>query len=300
MGEHTLPRVWEELANRLNFFPVVVKSLEKIHDESWSMEKNIHDHYELVYIKRGNAVFNISGIDVVLHPHSIVIIKPQQWHKFNVKQSSCEFIVLSFGFSDEKSYNADLSPADFIDYVQDLEKGAFITLRLTPKNELVLLLQRIIRERDKPELFNDFMIYLLIIELFVLISRNLKHELEQQSRDRNRNLKDSLVLAKEFIESNYNRDISLSDVAKYIFLSESYFAHTFKEAFGVSPKNYILKVRIGSAEELLSKTDLKISDIAISVGFSSQQRFNDIFKKHTGLTPLRYRKDAKKLRINKD
>ena len=47
---------------------------------------------------------------------------------------------------------------------------------------------------------------------------------------------------------------------------------------GVSPINYLLNVRVERAKELLRETDAKISDIALSVGFSNQQRFNDIFK----------------------
>jgi transcriptional regulator GlxA family with amidase domain len=58
----------------------------------------------------------------------------------------------------------------------------------------------------------------------------------------------------------------------------------------MSPINYLLKVRIDRAKELLADTGLKISDIALSVGFSNQQRFNEMFKKYVHQTPLQYRK----------
>ncbi|GAE87823.1 transcriptional regulator [Acetivibrio straminisolvens JCM 21531] len=61
---------------------------------------------------------------------------------------------------------------------------------------------------------------------------------------------------------------------------------------GISPINYLLKVRVERAKELLRDTDNRISDIALSVGFSNQQRFNDIFKKYVKLTPLQYRKNV--------
>jgi transcriptional regulator GlxA family with amidase domain len=59
---------------------------------------------------------------------------------------------------------------------------------------------------------------------------------------------------------------------------------------GISPISYLLKIRIERAKELLKETDKRISEIALSVGFSNQQRFNDIFKKYAKLTPLQYRK----------
>ena len=49
----------------------------------------------------------------------------------------------------------------------------------------------------------------------------------------------------------------------------------------------------------MENTDSKISDVALSVGFSSQQRFNDIFRKNTGMTPLKYRQRSKQERVNK-
>ena len=52
---------------------------------------------------------------------------------------------------------------------------------------------------------------------------------------------------------------------------------------------------INRAKELLSTTDMKINDIALKVGFLSQQRFNDAFKRLENLTPLNYRKNSKTL-----
>ena len=141
---------------------------------------------------------------------------------------------------------------------------------------------------------------ILVIELFVLLSRVLKLEWEQNTKNRNLKLFEILNTAKEYIDVNYAKDLSLSNVAKYIYLSDSYFAHSFKSKFGISPKSYILKVRIEAAKELLENTDVKVSDVAISVGFSSQQRFNDIFRKYEKLTPLKYRQACKKAKTNKE
>ena len=92
--------------------------------------------------------------------------------------------------------------------------------------------------------------------------------------------------------------MTLTQVAKYIYLSDSYFAHSFKDKFGISPKSYILKVRIEAAKEYLQNTDVKVADVAKMVGFSSQQRFNDIFRKHENVTPLSYRQKCKIDRLN--
>lgn len=295
-----LPKAWEEMFSRMPFMPVIVKTIEKIHDVNWSMTVSRHEHFEMVYIKKGTAVFEIDGIDVNMTPHSIVIIKPNKTHKFSVKSESCEFIVLSFKF---KTHREDIpnhvSVADFIEFVENDASGAFLHMKLNRKNDIVHVMNRIVRERTRQEQWGDFLSCLLVMELFVLISRSLKKDLDISAKNRNLKLNELLGIAKEFIDTNYASDITLSDVAKYIYLSDSYFAHAFKNRFHISPKSYILRVRVEAAKELLANTDMRISEVAQRVGFSSQQRFNDIFRKLTDITPLKYRQAERKKRVNR-
>ncbi len=300
MSETMLPKTWEGIMEKTAFLPLIIKTIQRIHDTNWSMDLSKHDHFEMVYFKRGNAVFQIAGKDVKLGPNDIVIIKPYQPHKFHVKsQAGCEFIVLSFKFqSKHEREHASVSIDDFIEFVKNKENGAFINLKLSRRNDIVYVMNRILRERQNQDVWGEYLSYLLIMELFVLISRALKLEWEENIKSKSLKLKELMQIAKEYMENNYEKDITLSDVAKYIFLSQSYFAHAFKEEFDISPKSYLLCVRVERSKELLEKTDLKVSDVALSVGFASQQRYNDVFKKHVGMTPLRYRKEAKSKKVN--
>ena len=97
--------------------------------------------------------------------------------------------------------------------------------------------------------------------------------------------------AKKFIDDNYTENINVSDVAKTVFLSDDYFSKCFVKSFGTLPKKYILEKRIEKAKTLLKTTHLTSREIAYSVGFSSPQRFNNIFADFTGVPPLTYRKN---------
>ncbi len=297
-NEH-LPHAWHDLVEKLAFMPAVVKTIEKIYDTNWSMDVSRHDHFEMVYIKKGNAFFQIEGIDVNMPPHSVIIIKPGRAHKFVVKSDVCELIVLSFTFKSQKDgLNSHVSLTDFIEYIEDDATGDFLFLPLSKKNDIIHVMNRILRERVKTQVFGDFLSCLLVMELFVLLSRALKQEWEQSAKSRNLKLHELLNIAKEYIDSNYDKDLKLTKVASYIYLSDSYFAHSFKDKFGISPKSYILKVRIEASKEYLKNTDTKVADVAKIVGFSSQQRFNDIFKKHEGITPLNFRQKCKLEKTN--
>ena len=181
-----LPHAWEELVEKLPLIPAIVKTIDKIYDINWSMDVNRHNHFEMVYIKKGNAVFQVEGIDVNMTPHSLIIIKPEKAHKMIVKSDVCEMIVLSFVFKTKKDdIDSHASLTDFVEYIEDDATGDFLFLTLSKKNDIVNVMDRILRERIKSQVFADFVSCVLIIELFVLLSRTLKQEWEQSAKSRN-------------------------------------------------------------------------------------------------------------------
>lgn len=293
MDKTVIPKTWESLWKSSGYIPVIVKSIERFHDENWHMEPNRHEFFEMVYMKKGSAVFEISGHPVNMGPNDIIIIKPRQYHKFSVKSRSvCELIVLSFKFENQRNDEfSEVSLEDFLNFVHGRDSGNFITLKVSQKNEIITVLNKILKERSSSEIGSEFLSHFLIMELFVLISRALKMEWENSIKSESPKLKELIRIAVNFINNNFEREIALKDIARYVFLSPSYFARVFKEETGVSPINYLLKVRIERAKEMLTDTDQKVSDIALGVGFSNQQRFNAIFKKYTGMTPTQYRKE---------
>lgn len=293
-----LPRTWRDFLSGQKFFPAVVKSIERIHDRTWEMRPNCHDHFELVYVKKGNIIYCVNDTDVPLDRYELILIKPGQTHVVTVQsEDACELFVLSFSF-DSAHGDENKHLTEFIDFINTEEKCSYIKLALTRKNEFTGIFEKIARERRKSNMWSDFMVNLLMMELFVLLSRGIREEWEQNIKKRSLKMKELLQTAKEYIDKNYNKNITLSDVASYIFFSESYFAHSFKQEFGVSPKSYILGVRINAAKDYLENTDMKIGDIALLVGFSGQQRFNDIFKKNENVTPLKYRRIVRLEKLN--
>ena len=218
MEPSVIPKAWESLLNSSSFLPVIIKTIERIHDLSWSMEPNMHDFFEMVYIKKGNAVFEIAGQPVPIGPNDIIIIKPNQPHKFIVKsEGGCEFIVLSFKFTNKMSGEfSEVSLDDFLNFVSSKESGAFITLKVSQKNEIITLLNRILIEKESAEIGNEFLNYLFVMELFVFLSRALKMEWENSMKDKSPKLKELIHISVNYIKNNFERDISLGDIAKFV------------------------------------------------------------------------------------
>lgn len=296
MSNNLFPKTWQEFMNNSGYMPVVINSIERHFDADWSQTQSHHRYYEMVYAKKGISVFDIEGIKTTIGPNDILIIKPQKAHTLKVQENSTgEFIVLHFSFAAGGGRRQTQSPSeisieDFINFFTGAHTGPFLKLKVNHKNDIITLLNRIVAEQAEEQFGSEFLVNLLILELFVMISRVLKLEWERSITEDSPKQKELVHLAKQFILNHYERDIGLKDICGYVFLSPSYFARIFKQETGHSPISLLIHTRIDRAKELLIESEDKASDIALSVGFSNQQRFNETFKKLTGMTPLEYRK----------
>ncbi len=94
----------------------------------------------------------------------------------------------------------------------------------------------------------------------------------------------------EYLDANYsNSNLSLSAIATEFSINQAYLSSLFKKAAGIGFNAYIQKLRMQNAMELLTETDLSISEIAAACGYSSLSYFSHAFKNYTGLYPVDYR-----------
>lgn len=93
----------------------------------------------------------------------------------------------------------------------------------------------------------------------------------------------------EFIEHNFQNDISVEDIADICGLNRSYFGKIFKEALGKSPQEFLLNYRMVKAAELLKLTKLSVGDISSAVGYDNQLHFSRAFKSIYGISPKKWR-----------
>ncbi|QCX32895.1 response regulator [Caloramator sp. E03] len=94
--------------------------------------------------------------------------------------------------------------------------------------------------------------------------------------------------AKNYIEENYMKDITLERVANYVSMSSSHFSRIFYEAEGINFKDYLIKIRMEKAINMLLKGNKSIKEIAQEVGYPDQNYFSKAFKKYTNSAPTEY------------
>ncbi len=98
-----------------------------------------------------------------------------------------------------------------------------------------------------------------------------------------------------YMQDNIDKNLSVSELADLAHLSVNTFILFFKKmSGGCTPMQYMLNLRLSSAEMYLTETHLKIMDISNMVGFNDALYFSNFFKKHTGLSPSEFRKKHSK------
>lgn len=99
---------------------------------------------------------------------------------------------------------------------------------------------------------------------------------------------------KHYLELNRDKDITSEDICRHIGCSRSLVSHQFKACTGVGIREYLTMLRLEDAKILLKNSNLTITDIAFTVGFSSSNYFTNVFKKAAGMSPSEYRKQIRK------
>ena len=178
----------------------------------------------------------------------------------------------------------------------EINTDPFILIRGKNRQDIAALIEKIIRESRRDAYGRELMMQLMAMEVLVAVARGIREEWEESLRVRTGKARELVRIARDFIVENHDRDISVADAAGYVFLSQGYFTRAFRDETGMSPMSFLMQVRVDHACKLLEQRDIKVSGVAVQVGFSSPQRFNAAFRKHVGKTPMEYRRQVIELK----
>ena len=231
--------------------------------------KGRRDYY-LMYIVSGRLEVEKNDGWLICKPGNFILFPPKTRYKYvHEGRDNLDYLWVHFtGYGVEdaiKEYGLSVYPK-----INEIRENSGIISRFNNIFDAFL-------EQDK---YRDRELSLLLERLLILLA---KRKDEQSSK--------SNVLKKSLshIQSFYNTQIKIPELAKIENLSVSRYNTVFKEILGVSPVEYITKLRVTSACDLLSATDLSITEISILVGYKDPHFFSRVFKSVTGKSPTNYR-----------
>lgn len=250
-----------------------------------------HEYIELLYALDTDAFVWINDKCQKFTAGDLVIVNTPQIHDVTFASKST-FICIKFSpgilYSDEQTFFELKYVVPFLtknSYQNLFHKGDI-------PMDIESLMLEMINEFESQDVGFELIIRSNILKI---ISGILRFWQKQNIITPDISLNNSIKKALIYIDENY-MDLCAKDVAQHCGLSYNHFSTVFKNTIGKSFGEYITFKKLKEAEKLLISTDLSITDIAMSAGFSSASHFISRFKENKGITPKNFRNNAQYLK----
>lgn len=250
-------------------------------------EYHNHDFAEITYIISGRGKYLLDGNVYDVKTGDVVMCNPGVMHQnveVNPKEPTVEFFT---GFTDFQFKN--MPPNSIV-----LNDGGYILhTSAETRQDITKHCYEMVAEQESGKPGKYFMLKAHLIQIMLLIIREMMPEEKQQLslsfESYNRNYAVKRIIS--FLSENYAAKISLDQIARNMYLSPVYISKIFKEETGDSPINYLIKIRLEKARDiLLQGNERSIKNIANSVGYEDVYHFSKLFKKYYGISPLHYKR----------
>lgn len=255
-------------------------------ERTYNQPMHKHSHYEMHMILDGSFRYETENKEIFeVKKGEFIVHRPGLNHRIISESDVFSKFVMCFYFSSK-----DSAKTNFYRLAQKriAENKIFpYTKKMYTIFEMILKLSQETPYEYKNSFF--FLSISFIMEMLRVIVGNEKLNTVTEYNDLRINS------AIDFIKSNIDANLKVPDVSKYLHLSTRQFTKIFTETTGIPPGTFIKKYRTKYMADLLSNSDLCISDIASILGYPDSAAFVKAFKRAKGITPAKYRKTHKKI-----
>ena len=229
--------------------------------------------YHILYIAEGRCYAEVDGCSVVAEAGSMILYLPCHRQKYSFRAAdravscywhftgeNCENLLLQFGFLGEGVYHVGKSQM------------------------LAAIVEKAEREQSLKNPYYEAVCAAYLLEFLTLAGRKMK-TVHNQAYQKNKQLLESVC---DLMLAEYMHAHPLDYYAAHCRLSLGRFSHVFRESMGVSPHEYLMRIRIEKAQQLLRHNRFSVAEVAERTGFSGQNYFSRTFKRYTGKSPRDY------------
>lgn len=251
---------------------------------------HLHNFIEINQVVSGEMLYIVDGQLCYLKEGDIIVLpnrKPHAWRSMtddtvvryiNIRLES--FIGKNDLFSDEKKLCEHLIKGNLFFVFQKADKA---------HQSIFDAVEIMMREQEKKIIGYRSIVRAELTNLIFLIGRYININIEQETQLKNANSTSAIKIAIDYINNNISAEVSLAKVAECVHMNRTYFSVYFKQEMGMCFNEYLTKVRMSKAADMLLNTDEKIVSIVSACGYSSISHFNKIFKNTYFTTPSCFR-----------
>jgi len=259
-----------------------------------------HTHYfdELVFVYGGSGIHEVDDERYPLIRGDVFVLRGNHKHGFDETNNlHLEMVLYTRDFFEslkKEFYDLPGFQTLFIlepRYRKNHKFKAKLHLNSEQLNEVSRLLSIMNDETKSKRPGYQSVIDHLFGILIVLVSRYYS---ETESPKPKALMRISSVIS--YMEENYAQPVSVAFLAKHVYVAERTLRHLFKEITGLSPKDYLIRLRIEKAAEMMANnSNIRVIDASINTGFDNSSYFTRKFKEIVGITPMNFIKQQRKM-----
>lgn len=246
-----------------------------------------HKEIEIVVLYEGNVSLETAKESIILKKGDGVFINSEELHYFKkIGDEKC--VLISYVF-DKSLVIGDKGSIIERKYIEPLVQNKTLSLfkiseKLSRKLEEVFFEyedKKFGVEINIRNILSSVLLEIIIENREKLIEKKIYKNLDSQR------IKGML----DFIQKNYSNELTLKEIGEAVFIGERETLRCFARTIGISPIEYLKKYRVKVAANLLTTTDLPVTEICIQCGFNSPSYFSKSFQRVFNVTPREYRKN---------
>lgn len=264
------------------------------HPHDLTEVNHYHDFCELVIVTRGTAMHRLEESSFPVTAGDVFLLQGRQSHYFHDRKN-LELINIMYDPAQIGLPEAELRKlpgycAMFMlepSYRRRHRFASRLHLQRIPLARAEQLADEMEKECADKAAGYEAALRAKLIELIVYLSRTYS---SSETTEAHALLRVGHVIGA--LENDFAKDWKLEDLQQIAHMSRSNLMRVFREATGVAPIEYLLRLRIQKAMKLLRSTDLSVTEIALQTGFNDSNYFARQFRKITGCSPVKYRKET--------
>ena len=247
---------------------------------NYQVVKHWHNTVEIFLVLEGNIDFYLNSQYYSLSKGQFILVNSNEIHSIEAPKENYT-IVLQI-------------PQEALEEYRNDEYLLFKSTRYEKDSELIDLIQKMYDVYSKKEYGYELEVKSFYFKLLhILIKKYKEKNVDKERIIQNRQL-EKLSKITNYIQENYNKNISLEGVAEVFGFSPTYLSRIFQKYASINYKTYLLNVRVEYGFKELVNTDLSINEIAENNGFPDSRSFAKAFSKRYGVLPSTYRKEIRK------
>ncbi|MBE6786740.1 MAG: helix-turn-helix domain-containing protein [Ruminococcaceae bacterium] len=240
-----------------------------------------HDVHQILYVTDGCAEMTINGECFLLKKGSLIFISRMEAHSVNNTSENYKRYEIRIP---PEIIAEDMKNIKLFSVLFDRPQGFSRVIEL-PVEKTAPIFEQIVAEQNQNNAYKAEMQSSLLDMLFINIYRSFPQLFSSAETPAFETVK---KIQQQF-ENNIEYKYSLEEISQEYHISKFYLSHIFKSITGYAVMDYLKSLRIARAKNMLAKTNLSISEIVKTCGFSDSSNFSREFKSITGQTPSKFR-----------